>query len=102
MDGYTGLHIRDGYRLGDVFGLYTVAVLDAETYHAADATRYIPLAGGSNARADPTANCGGGSRGIRAPLNPPCRFRACGRHGGGAAGLPVLPKETSFMTRGVR
>lgn len=49
VDGYTGLHIRDGYLLGDVFGLYDVAVLDAETYHAADNTKYVSLAGDPNA-----------------------------------------------------
>lgn len=43
VDGYTALHIYDGHRLGDVFGLYDVAVLDAETYHAAEGARYVPL-----------------------------------------------------------
>lgn len=49
VDGYTGLHIRDNRLLGDVFGLYGVAVLDAKTYHAADGARYVPLPGQPNA-----------------------------------------------------
>lgn len=40
VDAYTGVNAPNGTRLQDVFGLYTVAVLDAETYHAADAVRY--------------------------------------------------------------
>ncbi|MEW6286342.1 MAG: cyanophycinase [Chloroflexota bacterium] len=40
IDAYTGVVVEDE-TLRDVFGLYTVAVLDAETYHAADAVRYV-------------------------------------------------------------
>ncbi|MEJ5223701.1 MAG: hypothetical protein WHV44_04535, partial [Anaerolineales bacterium] len=45
VDGYTGLHIRDNHVLGELFGLYGAAVLDAETYHAADGAHYTPVAG---------------------------------------------------------
>jgi cyanophycinase len=48
VDAFTGLHVRDGHLLGGVFGLYAVAVLDAETYHAADNARYLPLANDAN------------------------------------------------------
>ncbi len=48
VDGYTGLHIRNDRLLGELFGLYGVAVLDAETYHAADGARYVPLEGATN------------------------------------------------------
>lgn len=40
IDAYTGINVYDGTRLQDVFGLYTVTILDAETYHAADAVQY--------------------------------------------------------------
>jgi len=40
IDAYTGLNVYDGTRLQDVFGLYTVTVLDAETYHAAETLHY--------------------------------------------------------------
>lgn len=40
IDARTGVNVYDGTRLQDVFGLYTVTVLDAETYHAADAVQY--------------------------------------------------------------
>lgn len=43
IDAYTGL-VVDDETLRDVFGLYTVTVLDAETYHAADAVRYVTFA----------------------------------------------------------
>lgn len=43
VDAYTGV-VADGSVLRDVFGLYTVTVLDAETYHAADSARYITIA----------------------------------------------------------
>ncbi len=42
IDAYTGV-VVEGNRLRDVFGLYTITVLDAETYHAADAVRYVSL-----------------------------------------------------------
>jgi cyanophycinase len=42
VDGYTGV-ITDNETLRDVFGLYTVTVLDAETYHAAAGLRYISI-----------------------------------------------------------
>jgi len=42
VDAYTGV-VSDHEVLRDVFGLYTVAVLDAETYHSADAVRYVTL-----------------------------------------------------------
>lgn len=41
IDAYTGIHLTDGRVLEDVFGLYTVTVFDAETYHAADGARYL-------------------------------------------------------------
>ena len=40
LDAYTGLDVYDGTRLQDVFGLYTVTILDAETYHSAEAVQY--------------------------------------------------------------
>lgn len=40
IDAYTGVYAPAGRRLENVFGLYTVAILDAETYHAADAVQY--------------------------------------------------------------
>ncbi len=42
VDAYTGV-VSDHEVLRDVFGLYTVTVLDAETYHSADAVRYVTL-----------------------------------------------------------
>ncbi len=43
VDAYTGVSANDEV-LGGVFGLYTVTVLDAETYHAADALKYVSIA----------------------------------------------------------
>jgi cyanophycinase len=43
IDAYTGVQIAAGTRLQNVFGLYGVAVLDAQTYHAADAVQYRGL-----------------------------------------------------------
>jgi cyanophycinase-like exopeptidase len=40
VDAYTGVNVYDETRLQDVFGLYTTTVLDAATYHAADAVSY--------------------------------------------------------------
>ncbi|NTU64453.1 MAG: cyanophycinase [Chloroflexi bacterium] len=40
VDAYTGVNVYDETRLQDVFGLYTTTILDAETYHAADAVEY--------------------------------------------------------------
>lgn len=40
VDAYTGLRIENGTTLTGVFGLYTVAVLDAATYSAAENVRY--------------------------------------------------------------
>lgn len=40
VDAFTGVHIYNEERLEDVFGLYTVTILDAETYHAAEAVTY--------------------------------------------------------------
>ncbi|NWF65083.1 MAG: cyanophycinase, partial [Chloroflexi bacterium] len=40
IDAYTGVVVDDEV-LRDVFGLYTVTILDAETYHAADSARYV-------------------------------------------------------------
>ncbi len=48
VDAYTGVEVRDGRQLGNVFGLYTVTVLDAETYHAADGVRYVPVPGAAD------------------------------------------------------
>lgn len=45
VDAYTGVVVEGGTRLRDVFGLYTVAVLDAATYRAAEGVRYVPVAG---------------------------------------------------------
>ncbi|ABY35983.1 MAG TPA: cyanophycinase [Chloroflexus aurantiacus] len=45
VDAYTGV-VADGNWIRDVFGLYTVTVLDAETYHAADSVRYVTIADG--------------------------------------------------------
>ncbi len=41
VDAYTGLRIEHGTMLTGVFGLYTVAVLDAATYGAAEAVRFV-------------------------------------------------------------
>lgn len=41
VDAYTGVLAPEGKRLQGVFGLYVVAVLDAETYHAADSVEYV-------------------------------------------------------------
>jgi cyanophycinase len=40
IDAYTGVHITGDSHLDDVFGLYTVTILDAETYHAAHNVQY--------------------------------------------------------------
>lgn len=40
VDAYTGV-IAENEILRDVFGLYTVTILDAETYHAAAAVKYL-------------------------------------------------------------
>ena len=40
IDAYTGLRVANGSLLEDVFGLYTVAVLDAATLGAADRVQY--------------------------------------------------------------
>lgn len=40
VDAYTGIRVDEGRYLRDAFGLYTVTVLDAETYHAAEGVRY--------------------------------------------------------------
>ncbi len=40
LDEYTGVNVYAGTRLQDVFGLYTMLIFDADTYHAADAVRY--------------------------------------------------------------
>lgn len=42
VDAYTGI-VSDGELLRDVFGLYDVAILDAETYHAADNVKYVTV-----------------------------------------------------------
>jgi cyanophycinase-like exopeptidase len=47
LDAYTGVHIRDGHRLEDVFGLYTTTILDAETYRAAESAIYRDCPAGS-------------------------------------------------------
>jgi len=44
VDAYTGMQILDNHTLGNVFGLYAVAILDAETYHAAEGVRYVSVA----------------------------------------------------------
>jgi cyanophycinase-like exopeptidase len=40
LDEYTAVNVYGETRLQDVFGLYTVLILDAETYHAAQAVQY--------------------------------------------------------------
>lgn len=40
LDSNTGAHLVENSRLEKVFGLYTVTVLDAETYHAAKGVQY--------------------------------------------------------------
>jgi cyanophycinase-like exopeptidase len=40
VDEFTGVNVYDETRLQDVFGLYTMLIFDAETYHAADAVSY--------------------------------------------------------------
>ncbi len=42
VDAYTGV-IADDEVLRGVFGLYTVTILDAETYHAADGVQYVAV-----------------------------------------------------------
>lgn len=42
VDAYTGI-VSDSELLRDVFGLYVVAILDAETYHAADNVKYVTI-----------------------------------------------------------
>ena len=43
VDAYTGV-IAENETLRGVFGMYTVTILDAETYHAADSVRYVAIA----------------------------------------------------------
>lgn len=42
VDAHTGVYIVDRERLENVFGLYSVFILDAETYRAADSVKYSP------------------------------------------------------------
>lgn len=42
VDAYTGV-VSNNEVLSDVFGLYAVAILDAETYHAADGVKYVTI-----------------------------------------------------------
>jgi len=42
VDAYTGI-VSNNEVLSDVFGLYDVAILDAETYHAADGVKYVTI-----------------------------------------------------------
>jgi len=42
VDAYTGI-VSNNEVLSDVFGLYAVAILDAETYHAADNVKYVTI-----------------------------------------------------------
>jgi cyanophycinase len=44
VDAYTGV-IAEDETLRDVFGLYTVTILDAETYHAAESVKYVEAVG---------------------------------------------------------
>lgn len=41
VDAFTGVRILNETQVGEVFGLYTVTVLDAATYHAAEGVRYV-------------------------------------------------------------
>ena len=43
VDAYTGVHILEGAHLERVFGLYTVAILDAGTYNSAHNVQYSGL-----------------------------------------------------------
>ncbi len=45
VDAYTAV-VSNNEVLGEVFGLYTVTILDADTYHSADAARYVDIGGG--------------------------------------------------------
>ena len=45
LDAYTGVHITSGRSLANVFGLYTVTILDAETYAAARRAYYRDCSG---------------------------------------------------------
>jgi cyanophycinase-like exopeptidase len=45
VDAYTGVHITSGRSLANVFGLYTVTILDTETYGAARRAYYRACAG---------------------------------------------------------
>jgi cyanophycinase-like exopeptidase len=45
VDAYTGVHITSGRNLASVFGLYTVTILDAETYGAARRAYYRDCSG---------------------------------------------------------
>ncbi len=40
VDAYTGVNVYDETRVQDVLGLYTVTILDGETYHAAEGVQY--------------------------------------------------------------
>jgi cyanophycinase-like exopeptidase len=40
LDAFTGMHISNGQKIEDVFGLYSVTILDAETYSSADESVY--------------------------------------------------------------
>jgi cyanophycinase len=42
VDSQTGIHIVNEERIENVIGIYAVAVLDAETYHAAEGVHYSP------------------------------------------------------------
>jgi len=42
VDAYTGV-VSNNEVLSDVFGLYAVAIFDAETYHAADSAKYVTI-----------------------------------------------------------
>ncbi len=45
VDAYTGVIVREQRQVGEVFGLYAVAVVDAATYHAAEGVRYVAVEG---------------------------------------------------------
>ncbi|HZU86783.1 MAG TPA: hypothetical protein VFF78_04840, partial [Anaerolineaceae bacterium] len=40
IDAYTGMRVTNGTRISDLYGLYTVTILDAATYHAAEGVQY--------------------------------------------------------------
>jgi cyanophycinase-like exopeptidase len=40
IDAYTGVHVIDNKTIENVFGLFTITILDGESYHSADSVQY--------------------------------------------------------------